>query len=130
MIINEGKSLILLTEGFSIFSHFLWEDMSMAVNDHGGSVPLFRSLKKPMCKMSGDPSFSFKTPSGSSLGELRLPFCETIMAETLSEIPIFVCTRTEDQREGLRDIDSIFLLLDFFLNMEGNDLPQKEIVTP
>jgi hypothetical protein len=52
------------------------------------------------------------------------------MTNALSEIPIFVCTRTEDQREGLRDIDSIFLLLNSFLDMEGNDLSQKEIMTP
>jgi hypothetical protein len=61
---------------------------------------------------------------------LGFTFCETIMANTLPEAPILIGTRTEDQREGLRDIDSIFPLLDFFLDMEGNDLPQKEIMTP
>jgi hypothetical protein len=103
MTINERKPFILLAEGLSIPPHFLWKDMRVAVDDHGGSA--------------GDAA-------------LRLPFCETIVADTFSEIPIFVRTRTEDQREGLRDIDSIFLLLNLFPDMEGNDLPQKEIVTP
>src|SRR4030042_2285012 len=70
-----------------------------------------------------------KSLSGSGEVRLRLAFCETIMTDALSEIPIFVCTRTEDQGAGLRDIDSTFLLLNFFLDMEGNDLPQKEIMT-
>jgi hypothetical protein len=70
-----------------------------------------------------------KSLYGSGDARLGLAFCETIMADALSKIPIFVGTRTEDQREGLRDIDSIFLFLDLFLHMEGNDLPQKEIVT-
>jgi len=64
-------------------------------------------------------------PAGSGFA-----LCETIMADAFSQAPILVGTRAEDHREGLRDIDSTFLLLDFFFNMEGNDLPQKKIVTP
>jgi hypothetical protein len=43
------------------------------------------------------------------------------MADAFPEIPIFIGTRTEDEWEGLGDIDSTFLLLNFFFDMEGND---------
>jgi hypothetical protein len=52
------------------------------------------------------------------------------MTDALSETPILVCPWTEDQRQDLRDIDSTFLFLNLFFHMEGNDLPQKEIMTP
>jgi hypothetical protein len=52
------------------------------------------------------------------------------MADALPEIPILLGTRTEDQRKGLGDIDSTSLLLNFFLDMEGNDFTQKEIMAP
>jgi hypothetical protein len=61
---------------------------------------------------------------------LRFPFCKTIMADAFPETPILIGTRTEDQRGGFRYIDSIFLFLNLFLDMEGNDLPQKEIMAP
>ncbi len=77
--------------------------MSMAVNDHGG-------------------------PCGPDNPVLGFPFCKTIMADAFREIPILIGTRTEDQREGLGDIDSTFLLLNFFLDVEGNDLTQEEVV--
>ena len=42
------------------------------------------------------------------------------MADAFGEIPILIGTRAEDQREGLGDINPTFLLLKFFLDMEGN----------
>jgi hypothetical protein len=57
-----------------------------------------------------------------------LAFCEAIMADAFPEIPILIGARTENQREGLGDIDPTFLLLNFFLDMEGNDFTKKEIM--
>jgi hypothetical protein len=59
-----------------------------------------------------------------------LAFCEAIMADAFPEIPILIGARTENQWEGLGDIDPTFLLLNFFLDMEGNDFTKKEIMAP
>ncbi len=59
---------------------------------------------------------------------LGFPFCKTVMADALREVPIFIGTRTEDQREGFGDIDPTFLFLNFFLDVEGNDFAQEEVV--
>ena len=52
------------------------------------------------------------------------------MADAFPEIPILLGTWTEDQWERLGNIDSAFLLLNFFLDMESNDFTQEEIVAP
>ncbi len=61
---------------------------------------------------------------------LGLALRETIVAHAFSQAPVLIGSRTENQRESLRDIDSIFLLLDFFLDVHRYDLPQEEIMTP
>jgi hypothetical protein len=58
------------------------------------------------------------------------PLGKAIMADAFPEIPILIGTRTENQREGLGDIDSTFFLLNFFLDMEGDDFTKKEIMAP
>jgi hypothetical protein len=50
------------------------------------------------------------------------------MPDTFPEIPILIGPWTEDQRKDLQDIDSTFLLLNFFHDMEGHDFTQKEIM--
>jgi len=75
-------------------------------------------------------------PRTSILGALNgsvtsgFAFCKTIMADAFPEIPILLGTWTEDQWERLGNIDSAFLLLNFFLDMESNDFTQEEIVAP
>src|SRR4030042_576425 len=58
------------------------------------------------------------------------PLGEAIMADAFPQVPIFIGTRAENQRESLRDVDSTFFLLNFFLDMEGDDFTQKEIMAP
>jgi hypothetical protein len=58
------------------------------------------------------------------------PLGEAIMADVFPKIPVLIGARTENQREDLGDIDPTFLLLNFFLNMEGNDFTKKEIMAP
>jgi len=67
---------------------------------------------------------------GSGKAELGFAFCETIMTDAFSQAPILIGSRAENQGKSPRNIDSIFLFLDFLLDVEGNDLPQEEIMTP
>jgi hypothetical protein len=60
---------------------------------------------------------------------LGFPLREAITADAFPKIPILIGSRAEHQRQGLGDIDSTFLLLNFFLDMEGDDFTKKKIMT-
>jgi len=69
-------------------------------------------------------------PYGPGNPVSRFSFCKPVMADAFREIPILIGTRTENQWERLGNIDSTFLFLNFFLDMEGNNFTQEEVVAP
>jgi hypothetical protein len=78
----------------------------------------------------GDPPDSTAPETEGLLITSGFPLCEAIMADAFPKIPIFIGARAEDQWEGLSDIDPTLLLLNFFLDMEGDDFTKKEIMAP